>query len=153
MESNLNSFSIFNDPKLDHMDLLEAIFEHYTCAAGTIVFKQGEPADYLYLIKRGIVEISYKPYDGDSITITHVEKEGLFGWSAVVGSKDYTSSSIAIEPLDAIRVHGSDLRKFCLEHPDAGKTLLERLANSVSSRWKDAQEQVSLILARGLKDL
>jgi len=151
MGFNLNSFSIFNDPSINYMDLLEPLFESYTCAAGTVVLQQGKPADYLYLIVSGSAEVSYKPYDGNPITVTHVEKGGLFGWSAVVGSENYTSSTIAIESLEAVRVRGNVLRKFCMEHPEAGKDLLERLANSVSSRWKDANEQVKSILAQGMK--
>jgi CRP-like cAMP-binding protein len=135
------------------MDMLEPIFEPYRCAAGTVVLQQGMPADYLYLIVSGVAEVSYKPYDGNPITVTHVEKGGVFGWSAVLGSDYYTSSTIAIEPLEAVRVRGSDLRKFCVEHPEAGKDLLERLANSVSARWKDAHEQIKSILAQGMKNL
>ena len=153
MEFELKSLSIFNDSKVDYMDLLEPLFELYTCPAGTIVLQQGKPADYLYLIVSGSVEVSYKPYDGNPITVSHVEKGGLFGWSAVVGSELYTSSTIAIEPLRAMRVRGSDLRKFCVEHPESGKDLLERLARSVSSRWKDANEQVRSILAQGMQSM
>ena len=152
MGFSLKSFSIFNDPSINYMDMLEPLFQPYTCAAGTVVLQQGKPAEYLYLIVRGSAEVSYKPYDGNPITVTHVEKGGLFGWSAVVGSDYYTSSTIAIEPLEAVRVRGSDLRKFCVQHPEAGKDLLERLANSVSARWKDAHQQIKSILVQGLKD-
>ena len=152
MGFNLKRFSTFNDPSINYMGLLEPLFESYSCAAGTVVLQQGKPADYLYLIVSGTAEVSYKPYDGSPITITHVEKGEVFGWSAVVGSEFYTSSTIAIEPLEALRVRGSVLRKFYLEHPEAGKDLLERLATSVSSRWQDAKEQVKSILAQGMKN-
>ena len=153
MDFELKSLSIFNDPKVDYMDLLEPLFEPYTCPPGTVVLQQGKPAEYLYLIVSGSAEVSYKPYDGSPITVSHVEKGGLFGWSAVVGSELYTSSTIAIEPLRAMRVRGSDLRRFCVEHPESGKDLLERLASSVSSRWKDASEQVRSILAHGMQSM
>ena len=81
-----------------------------------------------------------------------MEKGGLFGWSAVVGSKSYTSSATAIEEVKAFRVRGTELRKFCVEHPEAGKDILERLADGVSSRWKDAHRQVQSILLQGLKN-
>jgi CRP-like cAMP-binding protein len=153
MDFEVKSLSIFNDAKVDYMDLLEPLFEPYTCPTGTVVLQQGKPADYLYLILSGSAEVSYKPYDGNPITVSHVEKGGLFGWSAVVGSELYTSSAIAIEPLRAMRVRGSDLRKFCIQHPEAGKDLLERLASSVSSRWKDANKQVRSILAQGMQSM
>ena len=132
--------------------MLEPLFESYTCPAGTVVLQQGKPADYLYLIVSGRAQVSYKPYDGNPITVSHVEKGELFGWSAVVGSENYTSSTIAIESLEAVRVRGRDLRKFCAEHPEEGKDLLERLATSVSSRWSNAREQVKSILTQGIKN-
>ena len=134
------------------MDLLRPLFEPFTCSAGTIVLQQGMPADYLYLVISGKAEVSYKPYDGIPITVTHVEKGGLFGWSAVVGTEKYTSSAVAIEALEAKRIRGSALRKLCIDHPEAGKNILESLANSVASRWQDANEQVRSILAQGLQD-
>jgi CRP-like cAMP-binding protein len=100
----------------------------------------------------GSVEISYKPYDGDPITVAHIEKGGWFGWSAAVGSKYYTSSAVAIEPLKAVRVRGSDFRRFCLENPEAGKDVLGHLAKSVSGRWKHANDQVLSILTQGMRE-
>jgi CRP-like cAMP-binding protein len=95
--------------------------------------------------------MSFKPYDGNLMTISHVEKGGLFGWSAVIGSEKYTSSAIAIEDVQAFRVRGVDLRKFCVEHPDTGRDILEHLADGVSSRWKDAHKQVKALLAQGIQ--
>jgi CRP/FNR family cyclic AMP-dependent transcriptional regulator len=148
----VNQIDIFKDLNQDEMELLTPLFESLSCRAGTVVFQQGTPADFLYFIITGKVEMSFKPYDGTPIIVGHMEKGGLFGWSAVVGSENYTSSAIAIEEVKALRVRGSELRKFCVEHPEAGKDILERLADGVSSRWKDAHRQVQSILLQGLKN-
>jgi CRP-like cAMP-binding protein len=148
----VDRIDIFKDLDENLMELIKPLFERLSCQAGTVVFQQGTPADFLYFIITGKVEMSFKPYDGTPITVSHVEKGGLFGWSAVVGSEKYTSSAIAIEEVKAYRVRGSELRKFCKEHPDAGKDILERLADGVSFRWKDAHKQVQAILLQGLKN-
>ena len=144
--------AIFNDLDQKYMDMLRPLFEPFSCRAGTVVLQQGTPADHIYLIMSGKVEVSFKPYDGTPITISHLEKDGFFGWSAVVGSSKYTSSATAIEDLDAFRIRGSELRKFCSENPEAGREILEHLANAVSSRWQDAHEQVKSILVQGMKE-
>jgi CRP-like cAMP-binding protein len=139
--------------KLDRneMELLRPLFEPFSCQAGTIILQQGAPADFLYFVTSGAVEMSFKPYDGNPLTISHIEKGGLFGWSAVVGSEKYTSSAIAIEHVETLRVRGSELRKFCVEHPEAGRDILEQLADGVSSRWKDAHKQVKAMLAQSMR--
>jgi CRP-like cAMP-binding protein len=152
MFSDLNLVPAFEDLDDEYVDLLKPLFDPFSCQAGSIVVQQGTPADYLYLILSGRVEVSFKPYDGGPITVSHVEKDGWFGWSAVVGSRKYTSSALAIEELETIRIHGKELRKLCMEQPEAGKVVLERLADNVSLRWKDAHEQVQSILAKGLKN-
>ena len=134
------------------IELLDPLFEPFSCQPGTVIFQQGDQADFLYLMVKGNVDMSFKPYDGTSITISHVGKGGWFGWSAVVGSDTYTSTAVAIEDVEALRVHGTELRTFCREHPEAGKNILERLADGVSSRWKDAHEQVKSILFQGMRE-
>jgi len=152
MDIRLDQLLIFKDLKKSYLELLRPLLEPYECNTGTVILQQGLPADYLYLIIKGKVEISYKPYDGVSITVTHLAKGGLFGWSAVVGSELYTSSIVATEMLEAARIRGSALRKLCVEHPEAGRDILESLANSVSTRWKEANEQVRFILTQGMQN-
>jgi CRP-like cAMP-binding protein len=132
------------------IELLRPLLEEFSCPPGTVIFQQGEQADFLYVVMDGRVDMSYKPYDGIPITVSRVGKGGLFGWSAVMGSARYTSSAIAIEGVEAFRVHGSDLRSYCQQNPEVGKDILERLADNVSSRWKDAHKQVQSILIQGM---
>ena len=142
---------LLKDLSEDQMDLLRPLFEELSFRASTVIFQQGEKAEFLYLVINGTVDMSFKPYDGMPMTVSHVSKDGLFGWSAVVGSEKYTSSAIAIEEVKAFRVRGSELRRFCVEHPQAGKAILERLADGASSRWKDAHKQVEAMLFQGLR--
>jgi len=135
----------------EYVNLLKPLFEPYFCRAGITVIKQGEPAEFLYLVISGKAEVSFKPYDGIPLTVSHVGKNGLFGWSAVVGSNIYTSSVIAIENLRTVRIHADELHRLCMEYPLAGREILEQLANVVSSRWKNAHEQVKSILVLGMK--
>ena len=147
----MHCMAIFNDLDEKNMDMLQPLFEPFSCRAGTIVLRQGTPAEHIYVIVKGKVEVSYKPYDGSPITISLLEKDGLFGWSAVVGSSKYTSSATAIEDLEAFRIRGSELRRFCNEYPKEGREILERLASAVSHRWYDAHEQVKSMLMHGMK--
>ena len=150
MATNLDLNPLFRDVRKKYVNILYPLFVRVICTKGTVVIKQGDEAEFLYLIEKGKVEISYKPYDGEAMTITHVGRDGLFGWSALVGSSKYTSSAIAIEDVDALRIRGAELRALCVENPEAGKEILDRLANAVSSRWKDAHAQVRSILESGV---
>lgn len=143
---------VFANLREEYVRTLEPLLEPYSCEPGTSVIQQSTPAEYLYVILRGAVEVSFKPYDGAPITVSHIEQGGLFGWSAVVGSDKYTSTATAIGNLEAVRIPGNELRKLCADNPEAGREILNCLANAFSSRWKDAHEQVKLLLAHGMKN-
>lgn len=131
--------------------LFEPLFEPCTCHEGTI-FEQGAPAIHIYLVIEGSVDILYKPYDAPPITITTIKQGEIFGWSAIAGNTVYTSSASCHETCKAMRARGKDLRALSITNPEAGEILLDRLANSVSKRWKNAHTQVRDILSLGISN-
>jgi CRP-like cAMP-binding protein len=60
---------IFKDMNEAYLNLLERLYERYSFRAGTVVVQQGAPADYLYIVISGKAQVSFKPYDGSTITI------------------------------------------------------------------------------------
>lgn len=148
----MNHVAILNRLNEKQVELLRPLFEKFDCQPGKVIFQQGERAEFLYLLIDGKVDISFKPYDGNPMTIAHVGTGGLFGWSAVVGSDKYTSSAVAIEPVNAYRIQGRELRRFCREHPEAGREILDCLADNVSFRWKNAHKQVQSFFFQGLTE-
>jgi CRP-like cAMP-binding protein len=140
----------FEDLNEEILRLVEPLFQRYACPAGTVIFEQGSPAWYLHLLLRGTVTIHYKPYDGPPIDLTNIPAGGVFGWSAVVGNPAYTSSTVALEDVETIRIRGTALRRLVVKHPEAGRVILDKLADKVSNRWKDANRQVREILDQAI---
>lgn len=104
MLESLSYIQLFQDLKPGQIAQLDPLFEHLTFEPNATLFTQGRPASYLYILLKGKAAITYKPYDGPSITITHLQMGDLFGWSAVVGSKQYTSSSTSLTSVEVARV-------------------------------------------------
>ncbi len=128
------------------ISILKPLFEEFICAAGTVIFEQGDSAKYLYLLKNGDVAIRYKPYDGPPLTLTRLHAGDVFGWSAVVGSPKYTSSIVSETAIEAIRIQGKHLWTLVDEHPETGTAIINRLARIVSPRWEHAHEQIQSLL-------
>lgn len=146
MLDSLPSIPLFLNLEPAQINLLKALFEEYTCTSETVIFKQGDPASYLYILLKGEVTIHYKPYDGPPITLTRLHSGDVFGWSAVLGNPYYTSNIESTSSIEALRIKGSDLRKLIQVHTETGKIIVDRLANIVSSRLKNARVQVQSIL-------
>lgn len=150
MLRSLTGIPLFDGLDEADLRLLEPLFEPVSYPAGSLIFHQGDPAEFLYILGEGEVAIRYKPEDGEALTVTQVRPGGVFGWSAVVGSAAYTSGAIALTPIEAVRVHGRDLLALSRQYPRLGELLLSRLAALVSTRWQHAREQVQAILHNGL---
>jgi CRP/FNR family cyclic AMP-dependent transcriptional regulator len=119
--------------------------------AGKVIFRQDQPADRLYLLLSGKVEIDFKPYDGDTLTVSIIEPGGVFGWSAALGRSSYTSGAVCTESARALSILGDDLRRICEEHPSAGVVVLERLAEVIAQRLTSTHEHVMDLLREGLQ--
>ena len=146
MFKELETIPLFKNVDEHILQLLEPLFEPFVCSSGTVIFEQGDPAHFMYLILDGIIEVLYKPYDGPALTITNLTSGNIVGWSAAVGNTTYTSGAICKEDCQTIRMSGRDLHKLCMKEPEAGRIILDLLAESVSPRWHDAQSQIQALL-------
>lgn len=115
------------------------------------MIEQGEKAACLYLLTRGEVTVRYKPYDGEPINLNRIREGGVFGWSAVLGSDEYSSSVVCNTACELLMVYGKDLRTLQANHPQTSHILLEQLARAVSSRWANAQAQVKSMIKKGVQ--
>ena len=132
---------------LNHLQLevLRPLFTIYECCSGTVLFKQNDPVDYLYLMAEGEVIIHFKPEDGEVITITHVRSGGVVGWSAVIGRNIYTSGAICTEHSRLFRIRSVDLNALHQYYPEIGSFLFEQLANLVAQRGSTQPQVVALL--------
>lgn len=147
-----NELPLFLGLSPEQLDALRAQFVEIDCYAGTVVFEQGEPADYLYLVKSGEVVIVYIPEDGGKIPIAHLHAGEVVGWSAAIGRKKYTSAAVCAENSRMLRVRGSDLQVLVEQQPELGELLLERMAELVAQRQPSAHLQVVTLLENGLRN-
>ncbi len=142
---------LFRGMTSEQLDQLVGLFEREKLATGTAAFAQEEPAERLYVLLSGRVAIRFKPHDGDMLTVTEIEPGGVFGWSAALGRRAYTSSAICTQAGDALSIRGSDLRRLCERHPETGVLILERLAEVIAERLRSTHEQVVDLLRLGIR--
>jgi len=146
----LEDFSLFQGFSAGERECLRPLFLFIFVPEGTILFEQGDPAEHLYIIADGEVIIRYKPEDGPTLVLTRVHKEGVVGWSAVIGSRIYTSSAVCAENSQLLRVRSDDLRHFAEIYPETANLLLERLATVIADRLRHTHPEIMALLEQGL---
>jgi len=84
--------------------------------AGSVVFRENDPANYLYIVREGRVAILIDIGRTKQTVIDTISRNGSFGWSAMVPPYIYTSTSRTLEPTRVIVLSGQELRELCSIH-------------------------------------
>lgn len=151
MSVKLESLAFFKDLPAEDRSLLFKRFEEISLEQDAVIFTQGDRATWLYILVQGEVKISFKPDDGEPMTVSELAPGGVFGWSAVLGHGNYTSSAISLSDSRALRITGNALRTLSAERPDIGVILLEGLATVIADRLKNTHSYVVQLLSDGLQ--
>jgi len=134
------------------LDELSAVMQVCEFACQRTIFEQGQSAEYLYILASGEVHVQFKPYDGPPLLVARIEPGGVFGWSAALGRKVYTSGAVSVCECQALRMSSYQLHHLCEQHPETGMVFLERLADLISERLRSSHGQIMQLLTQG-KDL
>lgn len=143
---------LFCDLTPEQILLLRPLFILCDCYTGTVLFDQGDPAEFIYLVVAGEVIIRYKPEDGAVITVARVKPGGVVGWSAALGNRVYTSAATCSDCAQLVRVRARDLRRLYEQYPDTGILILDRLASVIAERLHHTHAQVMALLMQGMRN-
>ena len=141
----------FQDMPAEQGRVLEGLFTPCDFFSGSILFEQGDPADFLYLVVTGEVAINYKPEDGAKIPVARVREGGIVGWSAALGNTVYTSTAECTNFSQLLRVRGDELRNLCIQYPELSDVVLDHLAAVIAVRLRKSHEQVIRLLKQSLE--
>lgn len=147
----LESIPLFQGLNPQDLSLLSERLQTDSFSEGEVIFGQGDRADRLYVLISGQVAIQFKPEDGDTITVTEITEGGVFGWSSALGRQTFTSCAVCLEESKTLSILGDELRELCESHPETGVIILERLAEVIASRLRNAHAHVVEMLQQGMR--
>jgi CRP-like cAMP-binding protein len=106
---------------------------------GALLLAEGQPADTLYLVRRGTVAIEVHAPGRGPVVIETVGPGAVVGWSWLVPPYRWTFDARAAGPVGAIAVDGSCLRAKAEADPALGYALLSRVSVELLSRLQDTR--------------
>lgn len=141
----LERFSFFDGLSQEELRSLSAIAEQVLFQRSEFIFREGEPADALYLLRDGWVDIVINTSgEGDrQELVTTLTPGEIFGWSAVVEPHIYTASALCASPVEAIRFGGAGLLALFEANPRLGCLLTRKICRVISDRLRAARLQAT----------
>jgi CRP-like cAMP-binding protein len=112
-----------------------------TYAPGTVVFREGETGDEMYIIQRGKVRVS-KDFSGKPHLIAVLEKGEFFGEMAIVSRLRRSATVTAIDEVEALAFDRDGLLKMITRNPRIGLSIIDRLCRRLQAAHREVQHLV-----------
>ncbi len=127
---------------VDHLAVLAEHAATVVVAAGTFVFRQGAPADTLYLLVEGDVDLEVAGGGAEPLVLESLHGGDALGWSWLFPTQPWLFDAHARSATRAVTIDGDRLRAAV--HADAvfGRDLACRVAALVSDRLRHARLQL-----------
>lgn len=123
-------------------------------SAGDTVFRQGEPADELFVLLKGRVKVTQVTPDGQQVVVRLLGPGEMMGCVAAWGGGNYPGTATAQEETSVIGWSGAVLGRLVERHPLIARNLLGTVGHSLQetqTRLRElATERVERRLAHAL---
>ncbi len=145
----LRRFSFFAgvDPAL--LKEIAMLGEEVSVQAGEWIFHQGDPAEALYIILEGTVDLKMNLDEAGTRQVdacTLVEGD-IVGWSALVEPHIYTLRAAAASPTRLAKLDGAGLRNLMARDPATGYWIMQRLAQVLAKRLTNMRVRFASFIA------
>ena len=111
-------------------------------APGEVLFRLGGMADRLYVVERGLVELTLPMHVGDQTLDVPVEQreagQGL-GWSALIAPHRFTLTAKALVETVVLGLPREALQAYFDANPNVGLTVTRNVASIVGQRLQVIQ--------------
>jgi CRP-like cAMP-binding protein len=148
----LRRYPFFGRLSEAHLKAIAMLADEVFCTEGQTLFEIGHPADALYLLIEGGIDLHYVIVDRDDPTRTKdfyvgdVNPGEPFGISALIEPYRYTASVRATCPGRVLKIDGNGLRALCEVDNGIAAILIRHVAKNALARLEETRTQ--LIAAR-----
>jgi CRP/FNR family cyclic AMP-dependent transcriptional regulator len=133
---------LFADLEWKDVEALAAYVQCYEVAAGTIVFREGEPGSHMGVLVRGEMEIFKEDHEGKPHRMVTVSRGKTIGEMSIIDGEPRSATCIARSHSVLLLLTKDSYQKIIKERPALAVHILSRLARLVSQRLRSASGQL-----------
>ncbi len=126
------------DPLAGFPDGLREYFQHETVPQGTVLIQQGAPADDLFVLESGRLEVETTTPEGTRMRLSSASSGVTVGEIAWYLGGQRTADVIAETECEVLRLSRASMERMERDEPELAVTLHRHLAESLAERSRDA---------------
>lgn len=139
------------------MDKIEALCKEQSFEAGVRISSEGDTSPNFYIVESGKIALEMEIRIGSrtkrQAVIDVVEKNGVFGWTAITDLPVHSMSATASENSTLLVFDGQSVRQLCDEDSDLDHKVMQELVKLVSDRLSQAKMTLAHVLSVTSHDL
>lgn len=139
----LRRYPFFAPISEESLKQVAMLAEEKRVPAGKTMFYEHDPADHLYVIVKGEVNISYTLGSGEQRVVDTLVDGDLLVWSALVEPYRTTGIGTTSKDTHLIAIEAAGLRKLCAADPELGYRLMSQVVKLLAHRLVGARVQLA----------
>lgn len=141
MIADLKDISLFKGLGEEDLEELNPFLKREQYNKKDFIFGEGDPSDYVYIVKSGKVKITKMSQDGKEIILEIISPGDMFGAVAVLQGFPYPANAIAMEDTEVIKLHRNSLMRILDRFP----SIMYCLAMNIGERMRGSHEMLKNI--------
>ncbi len=145
-KEELKKIVLLSDLSDAMIDKLIPIIEFMKTEEREVVFRQGDAAERLFMLKRGKILLEQRLTEQVTISVGSVKPGYSFGWSAMLDADWYTSDAMSAEPCEMFAVRSDKLRGLLNEDHSMGYRFNQQLLMVMKRRLGHRTDQLLRVI-------
>lgn len=134
-------FYMFDD---EDIDKIAPFFEQVDYSAGSIIFKEGDPGNFIGFVLSGKLEVKKQTeFKGNQLIIALLTKGAMVGELSMFDKRQRSATVEAVEDTSLIIFKSESMESFMQQHPYTGIKILKGLIRILSLRLRKATERLT----------
>jgi CRP-like cAMP-binding protein len=125
-----------------HLEQIANISRLRDFDAGYVVFRQGDPAQHLYLVVSGNVSLEICAAGVGCKQILTLGAGEVLGWSSALEQLCYTARARAIDVTRLVEINDAQFLTICERDPQFGYEMMRRIALALAKRLSATRVQL-----------
>lgn len=156
LKSFLATVPLFRDVPERALDVAAGVVRPRTFEEGTVLFREGDAGDALYLLASGLVKLSKVDLGGHEKTLALLQPPEFFGEMALLGHELRSATALALSRVHTHMLFRDDFQRLLVAYPAVNLNLTSTLASRLRGMddeaqvlsYKDAPGRVAYVLLR-----
>jgi CRP-like cAMP-binding protein len=138
---DLRQVSIFHTLSPQDMKEISPYFLSGKYGKKEAIFSEGDPSEWLYIVKKGKVKITKLSQEGKEIILEIISPNDFFGGIAVLRGFPYPANAVAMEDTEVVKISRRNLMSIIDRFPN----LMYCIATNIGDRIKGSHETLKSI--------